>query len=92
MVVLELLTNKDVLMNLKRVLFPQSLSDRVDCLKERIDDLTAVIEPKNARVNELETSISTMETKLDALDYSRRFKLRFQSIKTNGGASRSENH
>ena len=84
MVVMELLTNEDVLKKMKNILFLQSLSDGVDYLKKKIDNLTAFIEEKDARISELERLVSTTETKLDALDqYSRRANLRFQGLNEN---------
>ena len=84
LVVLEILTNKDVLRKMEIILFLQSLSDRVDYLKKRIDNLTEVIEEKDTRISELERLVSTTETKLDALEqYSSRANLRLQGLKEN---------
>jgi len=76
-------------MNIKMVLFPQRLSDGVDCLKQKTDDLTTIIERKEARINELETSAA--QWRRSCVPWSNDpAALNCGSRKTNGGGSRSQ--
>ena len=86
MVVLELLTNEDVLVRkMKNNLFPQSLSDRLAYLKKQINNLTEVIAEKDTQISELERLVSTTESKLDVLEqYSRHANLQNRKEKKEG--------
>ena len=43
-IVLELLSDEDVLLKMKKILYPKGLAHKIDSMNKKIDDLTASIE------------------------------------------------
>ena len=77
----EILSDRDVLKNLKKSLYPQELSDKLDLLTAKIEQLYKEIEQKENRITDLEKRVVSLELQNDRLEqYSRRSNLRFEGI------------
>ena len=64
---------------LKQVLFPQTLADKIDAMNIHITNLTTLL--KDTRINELEQKVHTLESAIDSQEqYSRRQNLRINGI------------
>ena len=85
LIVLELLSDEDVLLKMKKILYPKGLADKIDSMNKKmnkkIDGLTASIEVRDAIINELEQQVNSLETDLEGLEqYSGRTNLQLQGI------------
>ena len=77
----EILLEHDVLKTLKKSLYPQELSDKLDLLTAKIEQLYKEIEQKENRITDLEKRVVSLELQNDRLEqYSRRSNLRFKGI------------
>lgn len=77
----EILSDHDVLKALKKSLYPQELSDKLDLLTAKIEQLYKETEQKENRITDLEKRVVSLELQNDRLEqYSRRANLRFEGI------------
>ena len=78
---IELLNDDQMLAKMKRALFPQVLSDKIDSLQQQVASLTTQLQAKDERIAALEQKLQEQELLIDqAQQYSRRPNLRIAGI------------
>ena len=79
---IQLLKDEHVLKELKQLLFPQEMANKLDMLTTKLEQLTEHLATKDAKIATLETTINKLETQIDDQEqYSRRANIRIQGIK-----------
>ena len=74
--------DEHVLKELKQLLFPQEMANKLDMLTTKLEQLTEHLATKDAKIATLETTINKLETKIDDQEqYSRRANIIIQGIK-----------
>ena len=64
----ELLNDESIFKNLKKALFPQILSDKIDNLTAQVHQLMDRVAKKEARICELEKRVTNLETQADDVE------------------------
>ena len=79
---IQLLKDEHVLKELKQLLFPQEMANKLDMLTTKLEQLTEHLATKDAKIATIETTINKLETKIDDQEqYSRRANIVIQGIK-----------
>ena len=78
----ELLKDEHVLKELRKLLYPQEMANKLDMLTTKLEQLTEHLATKDAKIATLQTTVNKLETKIDDQEqYSRRANIRIQGIK-----------
>ena len=79
---IDLLKDEHLLKELKQLLYPQEMANKLDMLTTKLEQLTEHLATKDVKIATLETTINKLETKIDDQEqYSRRANIRIQGIK-----------
>ena len=89
--IIEALTNEHVLSALKKALYPQQLSDKLDEMNAKMAKLTEQVSLKDAKINELEKRILDLEDSCARTEqYTRRSNLVFRGLTEEGQGENTE--
>ena len=78
---IEILSDSDVIIQLKRAVFPQAIADKIDYLSAQTEQLKYTVKEKDEKIKELESTVGLLESAKDNIEqYSRRSNLRIEGI------------
>ena len=79
--VMEALTDERIAKQLRKMLLPQALMEKINEMDRNINTITARLEAKNTTIAELETKLTALETSVDDMEqYTRRSNLVFSGF------------
>ena len=88
----ELLSDSDVIKQLKRTLFPQEIADKTDYLLAQTEQLNQTVKEKDEKIKTLESRVVLLESANDSIEqYSRRSIFRIEGIPDTVGIGDVEN-